>query len=126
MKIRVFNSTLSCIVKCIRFSLVVINKKIIFGLFTLSLLGACASPTAMLAPAYTLSTSGNLLQAGFSYGTNEMISAQTGKTTFENIKDLELFQNKKNIKKKTLKSKDFSLMVKNRIEKTRKILKLSN
>ena len=126
MKIKELNSTLSCIIKSLRFFSSMINKKIIFGLFLVGFLEGCSSPTAMLAPAYTLSTSGNLLQAGFSYGTNEMISAQTGKTTFENIKDLELFQNKKNIKKKTLKSKDFSLMVKNRIEKTRKILKLSN
>ena len=33
MKISVFNSTLSCISKCIRFFSVMINKKIISGLF---------------------------------------------------------------------------------------------
>ena len=126
MKICVFNSTLSCISKCIRFSSVVINKKIIIGLLTLTFLGACASPTAMLAPAYTLTSTGNIFQAGFSYGTNEFITVQTGKTPIENIQDLEILKNKKNIQKKTLQSEDFYLLVKNKIEKTRKVLKLSN
>ena len=55
MKRSSFNSTLSCIIKCIRIKITMINKKIIFGLFIVSLLGACASPTAMLGPAYTFS-----------------------------------------------------------------------
>ena len=67
MKISVFNSILSCILKCIRFVLTVINKKIIFGLFILSSLGACATPTAMLGPAYTFTTTGNVAQAGLSF-----------------------------------------------------------
>jgi hypothetical protein len=33
--------------------------------FLFSFLGACASPTAMLGPAYTLTSTGNILQAGF-------------------------------------------------------------
>ena len=45
-----------------------INKKIILGLFTISFLGACAAPTAMLGPAYTLTSTGNVLQAGLSIG----------------------------------------------------------
>jgi len=126
MKISVFNSTLSCISKCIRFSSVVINKKIIIGLLTLIFLGACASPTAMLAPAYTLTSTGSIFQAGFSYGTNELITVQTGKTPIENLQDLEILKNNKNIQKKTLQSKDFYLLVKNKIEKTRKVLNLSN
>ena len=49
-----------------------IHKKIIFGLFLLSFLGACTSPTAMLGPAYTLTSTGNVFQAGFSYGSSEL------------------------------------------------------
>ena len=76
-----------------------IYKKIIFGLFILSFLGGCTSPTAMLGPAYTLSTTGNVFQASFSYGSNQMVTMYTGKTPFENIKEITL-NNQKNIQKK--------------------------
>ena len=73
MKISILNSTLSCITKCIGFSLRVINKKIIFGLFLAGFLGACGAPTAMLGPAYTLTSTGSVAQAGLSYGSNHLI-----------------------------------------------------
>jgi hypothetical protein len=105
-----------------------INKKIIFGLFIVSLLGACTSPTAMLGPAYTFSSSGNVIQTGLNYGSNQMITHYTGKTPIENLK--EVSQKKKvqktNIKKKTLESNEFYLLVKSKIEKTSGILNLSN
>ena len=88
MKISVFNSTLSCIKKCIRFVVIMINKKIILGLFAISFLGACASPTAVLGPAYTLTSSGSTLQAGITYGSNELITMYTGKTPLENLQDI--------------------------------------
>ena len=124
MKISAFNSTLSCIAKCIRFVVIMINKKIILGLFAISFLGACASPTAMLAPAYTLSSSGSALQAGLSYGSNELITMYTGKTPLENLQELSTAEKEKtkNIQKSTLESEDFSILVKNRIKKTRNIL----
>ena len=117
------NSTLSCISKCLRF-LGMIHKKIIFGFFTLSFLAGCASPTAMLGPAYTFTSTGNVLQAGLSYGSNEMITMYTGKTPIENVK--EIASNQKNIQKKTLESEDFYILVKNKINKTGAILKKSN
>ena len=122
------SSTLSCIAKCIRFVLAMINKKIIIGLFTASFLGACASPTAMLGPAYTLTSSGNVIQAGLSYGSNEMITMYTGKTPLENLQEISSIEqsNKKNIHKKTLESEDFYILVKQNVEKTNKILKSSN
>ena len=128
MKIAVFNSTLSCIYKCIRFLTTMINKKLLLGLFIVSFLGACASPTAMLGPAYTLNSTGSVLQAGFNYGTSKMITAYTGKTPIENLKEisLDVQDNSKNIQKKTLESEDFYNLVKSRIEKTNSILKLSN
>ena len=124
MKISVFNSTLSCINKCIRFFVIVINKKLTIGLLMFVFLGACASPTAMLGPAYTFSPSGNVLQAGFSYGSNQMITAYTGKTPIENLK--EAVPIKKNIKKQTLESEEFYILLKSRIDKTSNILKLSS
>ena len=128
MKIGCINSTLSCIKKCIRFLVAMITKKIIFGLFVLGLLGACTTPTAMLGPAYTLSSTGNVLQAGFSYGTNEMITAYTGKSPIENLKEISSIEknNTQNIQKKTLESEDFYLLVKSKIEKTSGIFKLSS
>ena len=126
MKISALNSTLSCIIKCIRFCRMIINKKIILGLFIFSFLGACSSPTAMLGPAYTLSSSGNVLQAGLNYGSNQMITKYTGKTPIENLKEIKNSSNKKtkNIKKETLESEEFYILVKNKIDKTSGILKL--
>ena len=105
-----------------------INKKIFFGLFIISFLGACASPTAMLGPAYTLSSTGNVFQAGLTYGSNEMVTMYTGKTPFENLQDINFSKqvSKNNIKKKTLESDDFYHLVKNRIKKNNKILKTTN
>ena len=128
MKIKAKSSTLSCKLKSIRFAWTMINKKIIFGLLMISFLGDCASPTAMLGPVYTLSSSGNVVQAGLSYGSNEMITMYTGKTPIENLKEISSTENRKikNIHKKTLESEDFFILVKQKVEKTNKILKSSN
>ena len=134
MKIRAFNSTLSCISKCIRILEIMINKKIIFGLFIISFLGACASPTALLGPVYTFGSSGSVMQAGIQYGSGELVKSYTGKTPMENLKDISLKnsksskkpKDKKNIKKETLESDDFYKLVKSKIEKTSGILKLSS
>ncbi len=127
MKISVFYSTLSCITKCIRFVTTMINKKIILGLLAISFLGSCASPTAMLAPAYTFSSSGSALQAGLSYGSNEMITRYTGKTPLENLQELSAAEKRKtnNIQKSTLESEDFYILVQNRIKNTKNILKIN-
>ena len=127
MKIWFLNTTLSCISKSLRFEVSMI-KKIFFGLFILNLLVGCTSPTAMLGPAYTMSSSGNTLQAGLSYGSNKLIIEHTGKTPIENLKDISLTEKKelKNIEKNTLESEDFYILVKNKIEKTSSILNLTN
>ena len=101
-----------------------IGKKIFLGFFIVSFLGACTSPTAMLGPAYTLTSSGNVLQAGLSYGSNEMITIYTGKTPMENLQEISSIE--KNIQKKTLESEDFHFLVKKNIEKTSKLLNISN
>ena len=125
MKIKALHTTLSCIVKCIRFVLNMNNKKIILGLFTLSLLGACAAPTAMLTPAFTLTSTGSGFQAGLSYGSGELVTMYTGKTPLENIKEIAETETH-NIHRNTLESEDFYILVKNKIEKTGGLLKLSN
>ena len=128
MKIAIISSTLSCITKCIGFLITMIHKKIFFGLLILVFLGACAAPTAMLGPAYTLSSSGNVLQAGFSYGSSELIKSYTGKTPLENLKEIsELdLDHKRNIQKQTLESPEFHILVKNRVKKNNQIIKLTN
>ena len=128
MKIGIFNSTLSCISKCIRFGRVMVLKKTIFGLIILIFLGACTSPTAMLGPAYTLSSTGNIYQASFSYGTNEIITNYTGKSPIENLQEITNDKKiySKNIKKKTLESEDFYILVKNKIENVKGTINFSN
>ena len=121
-----FNSTLSCKIKCLRFLSNMIHKKIIFGLFIFSLLGACTAPTAMLGPAYTLTSSGSVVQAGFSYGSSELVSAYTGKTPMENFIEIASHEENGNIHKQTLESEDFKKLVEKRIQNTSNILKLIN
>ena len=128
MKIGSFNSTLSCTTKCIRIKLTMVNKKVIFGLFLFSMLGACGTPTAMLGPAYTFTTTGNIAQAGLSYGSDKLITSYTGKTPIENLEDItsKNLSVKNNIQKQTLQSEDFYQLVKSKIEMTKGKIKLSN
>ena len=121
-----YNSTLSCIVKCLRFLSNMIHKKIIFGLFIFGLLGACTAPTAMLGPAYTLTSSGSVVQAGFSYGSSELVSAYTGKTPMENLIEITLSEENTNIHKQTLESEDFKNLVEKRFQNTNSIMKSIN
>ena len=124
MKIEVFSSTLSCILKCIRFLTIMINKKIILGLFVVSFLSACTSPTAMLGPVYTFSSTGSALQTTLTYSSNEIITKFTGNTPIENIKKITK-KKEKNIMKATLESDDFYKLVEKNVKKTRKLMKLN-
>ena len=117
------NTTLSCKFKCLKF-FKMIYKKITLGLFSLIFLGACTTPTAMLGPAYTLTSSGNVLQAGFSYGSSELVTMYTGKTPMENV--IEITSSENNIQKDTLESDDFKLLIISRVEKANRILNNSN
>ena len=122
------SSILSCNFKSIRITTIMIHKKIIFGLFLFYSLGACSAPTAMIGPAYTLTSSGNITQAGLSYGSNALVTSKTGKTPIENLGLITSRNNliEKNIKKQTLESEDFYQLVKNKIEMTRGKIKLFN
>ena len=92
-------------------------KKIIIIIFLVSFLNGCAQNAALLGPAYTLATSGNIYHAGFTYGGNEIVTKTTGKSMVQNIK--ESITPKKE-------DSDFQKLVKRNIEKTRKKLNLSN
>jgi len=65
-----------------------IIKKLILSIIFTSFLSGCAQNTALLGPLYTLGTSGNILQAGLSFGSNKAIAKVTGKTTKENIDEI--------------------------------------
>ena len=101
-----------------------ILKKIIAGLFLLFFLNGCVQSTALLGPAYTLASSGNIYQAGLSYGSNQAVKKITGKSPTENIQS---FVDDKKLKVEEKESQEeFFALVKNRIEKTSKIINLAN
>jgi hypothetical protein len=92
-------------------------RKIIIIIFLVVFLNGCAQNAALLGPAYTLATSGNIYHAGFTYGGNEIVTKTTGKSMVQNIK--ESITPKKE-------DSDFQKLVKRNIEKTRKKLNFSN
>ena len=63
-----------------------ILKKIIISAFVMCLLTGCLQNTAFLGPAITVASTGNIYQAGLSYGSSETIKKMTGKTPTENVK----------------------------------------
>ena len=60
-------------------------EKLIFLLFSLATLNGCIESTALLGPAITVGTSGNVYQASLSYASNTIIYNATGKTTIEHV-----------------------------------------
>ena len=87
-----------------------ILNKIIISIFAICFLTGCVQNTALLGPAVTAASTGNLYQAGLSYGSSKVITKITGKTTTENIK---IFLNKnKDVEKETENTNDFFKMVK--------------
>jgi len=62
-------------------------KKIIIVIFLVSFLNSCAQNVALLGPAYTLATSGNVYHAGVAYSGNHIITKSTGKSIAHNIKE---------------------------------------
>ena len=101
-----------------------ILKKIIAGLFLLFFLNGCVQSTALLGPAYTLASTGNIYQAGLSYGSSQAVKKITGKSSTENIKSLT--DSKKSKIDEEQNYDEFFALVKNRIEKTSKIINSAN
>ena len=64
-------------------------------IFALLFLTGCLQSTAsLIGPAYTIGSSGNIYQAGLSYGLNETLQRTTGKSTIDHAKLL--LENTKN------------------------------
>ena len=91
-------------------------KKNIFFIIIFIFLNGCAQNAALLGPVYTLATSGNIYQAGLSYGSNHAVTKITGKTTTENIKK---------ILEADEEDSEFEKLVKKQIIETRKKLNLT-
>ena len=91
--------------------------KIINALFFLLLLNGCIQSSAFFGSAITIASSGNIAQAGLSYGSNYAIKNITGKTPMENV--TEILSSKKNDNK-------ISSKLKKKIRKAGKIKDLSN
>ena len=101
-----------------------ILKNIFVRLFLLFFLSGCVQSTALLGPAFTLASSGNIYQAGLSYGSNQAVKKITGKSPTENIQSL--VDDKKLKVEEKESQEEFFALVKNRIEKTSKIINLAN
>ena len=93
------------------------NKKIAFILMSVVLLTGCAQSTAFLGPAITVAATGNIAQAGFTYGTNEVIKRETGKDTMQYVSSLLEPEDKK-----VTINEDLIALVESSIKKTRQKL----
>ena len=93
------------------------NKKIVFILMSVVLLTGCAQSTAFLGPAITVAATGNIAQAGFTYGTNEAIKRETGKDTIQYVSSLLEPEDKK-----VTINEDLIALVESSIKKTRQKL----
>ena len=101
-----------------------ILKKIIISVFAMCLLNGCLQNTAFLGSAVTVASTGNIYQAGLSYGSSHAIKKMTGKTTIEKIK---IFLDSNNTTVKEEVSYDeFFVLVRDKIEKKSNILNLAN
>ena len=92
--------------------------------FCIFFLNGCVQSAALLGPAYTLASTGNVYHAGLSYGSNQAVKKITGKSPTENVQSL-VDNKKKKIEEKE-KQEEFFSLVKSRIEKTSKIIQLAN
>ena len=60
-------------------------RKILITLLSFTLLSACAQSTVLIGPAITIGNTGNVMQAGFSYGSNMAVKRAKGKTLEEYV-----------------------------------------
>ena len=101
-----------------------ILKKIIISAFAMCFLTGCLQNTAFLGPALTVASTGNVYQAGLSYGSSQAIKKMTGKTTTENVKSF-LDSNNTTVKEEEIYD-EFFVLVKDKIGKKSNILNLAN
>ena len=96
-------------------------KKIIFGISIGILLSGCMQSTAMVGPALTIASTGNISQAGLTFITNKAVEEETGMNTVSFVSSKIEEKNNQNKLKK-----EFKTLVKNNFDKTREILILED
>ena len=98
-------------------------KNKIFLIIILFFLSACMQSTAMVGPAITLTSTGNVFNSGMSYATNKAIQKETGLNTTEIITNK--FKDEENLNNNDIQNKLYNLVELN-IDNTRKILNKKN
>ena len=85
------------------------------------LLSGCVQSTAMIGPAITIASTGNISQAGLTFLTNRAVEKETGMDTVSFVSNKIEEKNKENKIKK-----EFKNLVKNNFKKTREKLILQD
>ncbi len=96
-------------------------KKIFFLLLGLIFLNGCAQSTALMGPTIAIGSTGNVYQAGLSYGANKTIEEATGKTPVEHMSKYVEEKGKEKKRKKLI-----SNLLERHIKSTREKLSLKN
>ena len=100
-----------------------IKKIVLYFCISLFLTG-CYQSTAMVGPAITLASTGNVSQAGLAYITNKAVEKETGMSTTKYVSTILEEKNKKNKNKKI--NEELMILVQTNFEETRKKLLLQN
>tara|TARA_B100000929_G_scaffold22058_1_gene16608 strand:- start:202 stop:519 length:318 start_codon:yes stop_codon:yes gene_type:complete len=92
-------------------------KRILIYIVSTAILSGCAQSTAMLGPAITLASTGNVSQAGIAFFTNKVVEKETGMNTVSFVSS-KIEQNGS----KTRIRREFKELVETNFEKTRQKL----
>jgi len=103
------------------------KKNIILYLVLSLFLTGCLQTTAMIGPAITLASTGNISQAGMTFFTNKAIKDETGMNTLEFVSNkIDEGKNKKEVDDNFNINNNFIILVKNNFDKARKIILMQN
>ena len=103
------------------------KKNIILYLVLSLFLTGCLQTTAMIGPAITLASTGNISQAGMTFFTNKAIKDETGMNTVEFVSNkIDEKKNKKEVDDNFNINNNFIILVKNNFDKARKIILMQN
>ncbi len=103
------------------------KQNIILYLVLSLFLTGCLQTTAMMGPAITLVSTGNISQAGITFFTNKAIKDETGMNTLEFVSNkIDEGKKKKEVDDNFNINNNFIILVKNNFDKTRKIILIQN
>ena len=103
------------------------KQNIILYLVLSLFLTGCLQTTAMMGPAITLVSTGNISQAGMTFFTNKAIKDETGMNTVEFVSNkIDEKKNKKEVDDNFNINNNFIILVKNNFDKARKIILMQN